>query len=1363
MNQISTLSRRVLFFCTFTLVLFYVNLSESIAQAPANDVCGNAIPITLNGGWVAATNAGTVTNGPNLNCGGGTMINDVWFSFEFQGGSISIITQLGTLNDTRIGVRSSCTDAVIACNDDFSGIGLASRINITCPALTVGETYYIQAGGFQAMTGTFSIRIDANGLAGCTNPTATNYDPCATSNNGSCTYDILQAGFSFAPATNCGVLGMNFTSQSSGNVIAYAWSFPGGNPATSSISSPQVTYPNPGIYNVSLTVNEPGGGQSTYSQNISVTPVLVFQVEILQDNYPNETSWKLFNQQGAEIAGGGVVGGSVCIDPTQCHSFVIYDSQGDGLCCGYGIGSYALYIDGVQVGGGGEFGASETTSINCPPGSDCNNGITVGLGTHPAPFAESWFSFTPDANGQYEISTCGLTDCNTIIWMYDYCNMANFDDSNAATLTYSDNFCGTQAQVTPGLQAGQEYFIRIRWTEDPLAPCTKDFSITYLGQFAGCMNPLACNYDPIAEVSSPCYFNDDEQCNGLGPDLRIREDQFFNSMFLTSINATDQCLVNEGCVQGFGNRQIVRFTTWIDNIGTQDYYIGSPSQGTGQFEWDPCHNHFHYEGYAEYVLFDPNGFEMPQIGFKNGFCVLDLTCPAGGVAKYTCGNMGITAGCADYYSSSLQCQWVDITDVPAGTYTLVTRVNWDQAPDANGRYELRHDNNWAAVCISFGRDANNNIINFTKSLNCAIPIDCLGQPFGGSIPDCLGNCPGTVTTGDQDSNNEITNDDVLLYLAGILDNSIAPTSCNDINNDGNITVADAALLSDCVHMGSDHAEEEGIHDHCLFGINILNPAHTVTLIPAAINTNAGYFDVYVLNPDCRVAAYEFDITGATITGVASIVSGATFDVMHMASSTKVVGLSQHFFLPKNYSPTPLLRVFYSAITGNEICINPIVDILNESFHRVNTVAGACLAVATGAFADFTASETTICHGTSVQFTDLSTNGANSWSWNFTGGSPSFSTAQNPVVLYFNPGIYTISLTVSNGSESDTKTIQNYITVLASGPDCVDCAGVLGGTAYFDECDNCVGGITGIEPCPSCNMTGGVLATASPRINLCIGDGVANTVQLTVSGNVGTGRFGLVRQSDQQIIATNASGTFNMENYPPVTYVAGHISVPALTALQGINNVSQLSGCFDLSNFLLITTMGLNGGNITASNGTSACGNDGIPSNLSFAVSGAQGPSFRWAVLTQNFATVLASNTSGTFNFDQFGPGSYRVVRAAYAGLNPATIDPLNLPPCVVLSNIITVNISSCAPSMDVEPNPTNRLSNVTFTANDEILHTLEVYDMQGRLIHTLMNERTLVGQQYRFTFDASFLPNGVYLYRLSTESDVKVEKFVIAK
>jgi lysyl endopeptidase len=79
-------------------------------------------------------------------------------------------------------------------------------------------------------------------------------------------------------------------------------------------------------------------------------------------------------------------------------------------------------------------------------------------------------------------------------------------------------------------------------------------------------------------------------------------------------------------------------------------------------------------------------------------------------------------------------------------------------------------------------------------------------------------------------------------------------------------------------------------------------------------------------------------------------------------------------------------------------------------------------------ADFSASPTTVEVGNNVQFTDLSTNTPTSWSWTFEGGTPSSSTAQNPVVTYNTIGTYNVTLTATNSAGSDTETKVDYITV-----------------------------------------------------------------------------------------------------------------------------------------------------------------------------------------------------------------------------------------------------------------------------------------------------------------------------------------------
>ncbi|MGD9492894.1 MAG: PKD domain-containing protein [Bacteroidales bacterium] len=84
-----------------------------------------------------------------------------------------------------------------------------------------------------------------------------------------------------------------------------------------------------------------------------------------------------------------------------------------------------------------------------------------------------------------------------------------------------------------------------------------------------------------------------------------------------------------------------------------------------------------------------------------------------------------------------------------------------------------------------------------------------------------------------------------------------------------------------------------------------------------------------------------------------------------------------------------------------------------------TVAPSC---------EFKADKTYACTGSTIQFTDLSLYIPTSWSWTFTGGTPSTSNSQNPAVVYNTPGTYQVSLTVTNANGSDTETKTAYITI-----------------------------------------------------------------------------------------------------------------------------------------------------------------------------------------------------------------------------------------------------------------------------------------------------------------------------------------------
>jgi gliding motility-associated-like protein len=80
-------------------------------------------------------------------------------------------------------------------------------------------------------------------------------------------------------------------------------------------------------------------------------------------------------------------------------------------------------------------------------------------------------------------------------------------------------------------------------------------------------------------------------------------------------------------------------------------------------------------------------------------------------------------------------------------------------------------------------------------------------------------------------------------------------------------------------------------------------------------------------------------------------------------------------------------------------------------------------------ANFSANFTVGCAPLLVQFTDLSTGGVTSWNWDL--GNGTLSTLPNPSTTYTLPGQYTVTLTVSNGTSSNTKTVTAYINIYGS--------------------------------------------------------------------------------------------------------------------------------------------------------------------------------------------------------------------------------------------------------------------------------------------------------------------------------------------
>jgi PKD repeat protein len=86
--------------------------------------------------------------------------------------------------------------------------------------------------------------------------------------------NTIAANFSAAPTTFSAGSSTSFTDLSSGNPTSWSWSFPGGTPSTSTAQNPaNIVYSTPGTYDVTLTVNNAGGGTNTRTTQGYITVI----------------------------------------------------------------------------------------------------------------------------------------------------------------------------------------------------------------------------------------------------------------------------------------------------------------------------------------------------------------------------------------------------------------------------------------------------------------------------------------------------------------------------------------------------------------------------------------------------------------------------------------------------------------------------------------------------------------------------------------------------------------------------------------------------------------------------------------------------------------------------------------------------------------------------------------------------------------------------------------------------------------------------------------------------------------------------------------------------------------------------------
>src|SRR5688572_26259376 len=138
---------------------------------------------------------------------------------------------------------------------------------------------------------------------------------------------------------------------------------------------------------------------------------------------------------------------------------------------------------------------------------------------------------------------------------------------------------------------------------------------------------------------------------------------------------TNTCEVIEGCAAS-GTRRLLRFHIYTRNQGSADLVLGPP-ENNPLYEYAECHGHYHFHNFVMARLFDSNNFPVAAAA-KIGFCIRDSEPwrpDAAPQYRYDCEFQGMQPGWGDLYWGNITCQYIDITGLAGGEYTLELEID----------------------------------------------------------------------------------------------------------------------------------------------------------------------------------------------------------------------------------------------------------------------------------------------------------------------------------------------------------------------------------------------------------------------------------------------------------------------------------------------------------------------------------------------------------------------------------------------------------------------------------------------------------------------------------------------------------------
>jgi PKD repeat protein len=352
-------------------------------------------------------------------------------------------------------------------------------------------------------------------------------------------------------------------------------------------------------------------------------------------------------------------------------------------------------------------------------------------------------------------------------------------------------------------------------------------------------------------------------------------------------------------------------------------------------------------------------------------------------------------------------------------------------------------------------------------------------------------------------------------------------------------------------------------------------------------------------------------------------------------------------------------------------------------------------------ANFNATPTSFCLGSSVQFTNSSSN-ATSYSWTFNGGTPATSTQTNPSVVYSTPGTYTVTLIANGDGGTNTLTRTNYITVYAL-PELI----VSSNT-------------------PLCSGQDIQLTASSASSYVWSGpNGYSSNAQNPLIPNAQTSYTGTysITITDANGCSNTASSTITVNALPTITITAIPETIcsgtsSTLTANGGIS-YSWDNG-LGMGNNLIVFPTSTTAYHVT---GTDANGCSDTAESITVTVIPLPTASFSYNSSNMQvvFTNTSQNSTSWLWNFGDGNTDNTQNPTYNYANANTYTVTLISYNSCgsdTTTQNIIVTAITSTSAdaSINAYPNPNNGMFELNISSPYCGTITVTVYDIEGRKI-----------------------------------------------